>query len=148
MILTSKQLGVLAVLCLPLAGWSCAPAIAAQSASGCRPADTHTVPPHLAYFKARMSGTDSSALAFRSAIGLQLVSANKVTLVTKTTTCASAATAVNTLQNTPGMSRQVWVYSLGSDYAVEDPTIPVPPQGEGSMFFFSGTWTLKTVLGM
>ena len=138
---------VFQALCLALIGASCAPAIgAAQSTSACRAADTSYVPTHLAYLKAMVANTDSVAVAFRAAFQLQQVNANKVSLVTKATTCASAATALNTVRGTQGVARQVWVYSLGSNYAVEDPTIPVPPTGDYPIYFFSSTWAAKPVL--
>ena len=90
--------------------------------------------------------TDSIAVAFRTAFQLQATTANKVALVTKTSTCASAATALNAVRNTPGVTRQVWVYTLGNNYAVEDPTIPVPAMGEYPIYFFSNTWVSKPVL--
>jgi hypothetical protein len=120
--------------------------ISAQEASGCRPADTDRVPTHLAYFKAKLANTDSAAIKFRNMFLLDAVAANKVTLVTKSTTCVSGATAVNTVRGEPGTNRQVWVYALGNNFAVEDPEIPTPPLGEYPIYFFDKNWVLKSVL--
>ncbi len=147
MTLARHRLELLTIAYLALSSWSCAPAtIAAQSSSGCRAADTDRVPARLAYLKVMVAGTDSIAALFRTEFQLQAVNANKVSLVTKTSTCASAATALNAARNTPGAVRQVWVYALGSNYAVEDPTIPVEPTGPYPIYFFSNTWATKPVL--
>jgi hypothetical protein len=147
MILVRHRLGWLTTLCLALVSWSCAPAtMSAQSASGCRPADTVKVPQHLAYLKRMVANNDSVAVEFQTAFQLQSANANKVALVTRASTCASAATALNAVRGTPGVVRQVWVYTLGSNFAVEDPTIPVPPMGAYPIYFFSSTWVSKPVL--
>lgn len=143
----ARRCATLIVPFLALAVWSCAPAtMSAQSGSGCRQADTDNVPRRLAYFKRLLSGTDSSSVAFRTAFQLQAVAVNKVSLLTKAATCASAANAVNAVRGSPGVVRQVWVYALGSNYAVEDPAIPVPALGDLPIYLFSGSWVAKPVL--
>lgn len=121
-------------------------AIAAQAASGCRPADTVRSPAHLAYLKGMVVNTDSVAVNFRTAFQLQATTANKVALVTKASTCASAATALNTVRGTPGVVRQVWVYTLGSNFAVEDPSIATPQMGSYPIYFFGSNWASKPIL--
>lgn len=145
--MTTRRLASLTILSLALGSWSCAPAtMAAQSASGCRPNDNNKVPARLAYFKGLLADTDTTSVNFRSAFLLQQVAVNKVSLVTKASTCASAATAVNTVRGTPGVIRQVWVYALGADYAVEDPTISEPAAGAIPLYLFNGTWVAKPIL--
>ena len=92
--------------------------------------DSVKVPAHLEYLRSLVVETDTVALEMRAAFQLQATTSNKVTLVTRASTCASAAAALNAVAGTPGTVRQVWVYSLGNNYAVEDPTIPVEPLGE------------------
>jgi hypothetical protein len=145
--MTTRRLASLTILSLALGSWSCAPAtMAAQSASGCRPNDNNKVPARLAYFKGLLADTDTTSVNFRSAFQLQQVAVNKVSLVTKASTCASAATAVNTVRGTPGVIRQVWVYALGTNYAVEDPTISEPAAGAIPIYLFNGTWVAKPIL--
>jgi hypothetical protein len=104
------------------------------------------VPTHLNYLKRLVTGTDSAAVAFRAAFQHAATTDRKVALVTKTSTCAAAATALNTTRGTPGVVRQVWVYTLGSNYAVEDPTIPTPQLGSYPIYLFDGSWNSKPVL--
>jgi hypothetical protein len=86
--------------------------------SGCQPADTIIVPEHLAYFKELLTSTDSARKAVRDSLGLAAVSAMKVSLVTKSSTCVGAVNALNEHRQESGVVRRVWVYALGSDYAV------------------------------
>ena len=145
--MTTRRLASLTILSLALGSWSCAPAtMAAQSASGCRPNDNDKVPARLAYFKGLLADTDTTSVNFRSAFQLQQVAVNKVSLVTKASTCASAATAVNTVRGTPGVIRQVWVYALGTNYGVEDPTISEPAAGATPIYLFNGSWVAKPIL--
>jgi hypothetical protein len=125
---------------------ACSPVLGqAQANSGCLMADTVHVPTHLDYLRRLVSDTDSAAVEVRNAFELPLTSPSKVTLVTRNNTCASAAAALNTVVGTPGQIRQVWVYALGSNYAVEDPAIPVEPAGY-PIFLFTSKWVPKPVL--
>lgn len=90
----------------------------AQASRGCRPADSVKVPAHLAYLKSLVVDTDSVAVPRARHFSLQATTATKVSLVTKNSTCTSAAAALNAIAGTPGTVRQVWVYTLGSNHAV------------------------------
>jgi hypothetical protein len=90
--------------------------------------------------------TDSVAVNFRTALQLQATNANKVSFVTEGSTCASAATALNTVRGEPGVVRQVWVYALGNNFAVEDPSIPIHSAGTYPIYFFSNNWAAKPIL--
>jgi hypothetical protein len=91
--------------------------------------------------------TDSVAVAGREAFGLQATAASKVALITKSSTCLTAVHAVNVAAGTPGRARQVWVYSLGTNYAVEDPAVRGDPDAyEYPIYFFDRQWIPKGVL--
>ena len=120
---------------------------AAQGSSGCRPPDTVSVPTHLQYLTRFLVCTDSLAVGFRDAFKLQPTTANKIALVTKNATCLAAASALNAIAGTPTAVRQVWVYTLGNNYAVEDPSIADEPDpGEYPIHFFDRQWRPKPVL--
>jgi hypothetical protein len=90
------------------------------------------------------TSTDSSAIYDRQAIGLSMTSTRKVKLLSKASTCADAATAVNTAVNEPGTPRNVWVYAYDRQYVVVDPDFPAP---DGTpLFFFDAHWT--PIIGM
>ncbi len=136
-----------AIVTLGLGNVACSPAVShAQAGSGCRAPDSVKVPAHLEYLTSIVVGTDSVALETRAAFQLQATTSNKVALVTRNSTCASAAAALNTVAGTPGVVRQVWVYTLGNNYAVEDPTIPIEPLGEYPIYLFDRNWNPKPVL--
>jgi hypothetical protein len=71
---------------------------------------------------------------------------NKASLVTKQATCVAAVNALNALRQEPGVVRQVWVYALGNNYAVEDPAIVIPPGVYRPIYLFSGNFAYKRTL--
>jgi len=123
-----------------------APVLVAQGASGCRPADTEKVPAHLDYLMRVVADTDSVSRAVRDSLRLPATSPSKVSLVTRASTCTSAVGALNVVIGTPGMVRQVWVYALGSNYAVEDPSITSDPAGGRPFYLFDSKWKPKPIL--
>jgi len=67
-----------------------------------------------------MTRTDSLNTALRQGLQLPLINSNQIKRVTKAQTCAQAAAAVDLLVNTPNSGRLVYVYQLGTNYAVSD----------------------------
>jgi hypothetical protein len=138
------------VLALALFTWGCAPVLSAQGSSGCltAAADTGRVSARLDYLKQLVSSADSDYVATRQELGLPTMSVSKVALVTKQSTCQSAATAMNTVRQEQGTVRQVWVYALGtSGYALDDPgQDPDVGYGDKSLHFFDRTFGYKLTL--
>jgi hypothetical protein len=118
----------------------------AQSTSGCRTADTVVVPQRLVYFQDLLTATAPNRVAVRDSLGLSPTTASKVSLVTKSATCASAVTALNSQRGEAGTIRSVWVYKLGSDYGVEDPALPVGPGEYTPIYIFSSRFEYKRTL--
>jgi hypothetical protein len=104
------------------------------------------MPHHLSILKRLVSSTDSTSATIRDSLTLQAVAANKVTLVTKASTCATGANALNSVAGTPGLIRQVWVYALGSNFAVEDPGMTLQEGEEYPIYLFDSRWKAKPVL--
>ncbi len=149
--MTSRSLANLVVSLLLIAciNASSTPAPAASATSGCRPPDSFFVQARLDYFRTLLTSSDSAHVAARASFDLSAVSANKVNLVTKQTTCVSAANALNTQRGEAGTSRLVWVYALGNDYAVVDPDIPGAPEESTPIYLFTHNWTYKmTMVGI
>jgi hypothetical protein len=69
--------------------------------------------------------------------------ASRATLVTRPSICAAAAEALNALFEEPGVRRQVWVYQLGDDYAVEDPDAG---DERGTLFVFDRRFAYRRTL--
>src|SRR4051812_41444696 len=69
-----------------------------------------------------VTSTDSFTVRVRNSLGITGTSANKISYNTNSTTCKSAVTALNNHSGTPGRVRTVYVWAVGSNYAVEDPT--------------------------
>lgn len=131
---------------------ACAPALVAQgSGSGCltASADTVRVPERLDFLKQLVSSTDSDYVVTRQDLGIGTMNPSKVTLVTKQTTCQSAANALNTVRQEPSTVRQIWVYALGTaGYAVDDPGLDRSDvaYADKVMYFFDRTFTYKQTL--
>jgi hypothetical protein len=117
-----RALGATAVVL----GAACGANVAAQSmASGCRPDDGDRAPQRIAWLKLLVSSSDTAWVSTRAALSVSSGAANKVALVTKTSTCQAATTALNQVRQEPNTVRQVWVYSLPNGYAVDDPGLAV-----------------------
>jgi hypothetical protein len=123
-----------------------APAVA-QSTSGCRAADTKIVPRRLAYFRGLLTTTAPVRVAIRDTFGLSAVSASKINLVTKASTCVAAVNAMNAISQSVGKVRQVWVYTLGTNYAVEDPADQEPGQYR-LIYLFTNSHVYKSTMAL
>ena len=127
---------------------ACAPnGLAAQSTSGCLPADTTFVPMHLDYFRKVVSSIAPSDSTTRAKLGIPEASASKVSLVTSRKTCVNAISALNAKLNEPNGVRQVWVFTLGGgDYAVLDPAIEKKDTEWEPVFIFDRQFNFKSSL--
>jgi hypothetical protein len=140
-----------AVVAALLCGTACAATISqTPPESACWPAAPESVEPHLAYLRELISGTDSASVQLREAFELRWAAADEVTWITKPSVCAAAVAAVNGVAGTPGRVRQVWVYTLGEAYAVEDPSLAwtEPVGSEYPIYLFDRKWKSKPVLMM
>jgi hypothetical protein len=120
-----------------------APGHAQALSTDCRAADQERVPHMLGYFKELLSTTDSTERAVRDSLGLSATPPAKIKFVTKRTVCVQAAKALNALLGQPGVGRNLWVYQLGDNYAVEDPDIP---GRRYELFVFSETFVYRGTL--
>jgi hypothetical protein len=116
-----------------------------QTTSGCRPADTRYVPRRLSYFHDLLTTTDPARVPVRDSLQLAGVKASQIKLVTTTSICTRAVSALNAQRQEPGKVRQVWVYTLGSNYAVEDPADQEPGQ-DRLIYLFSNSHVDKSTL--
>jgi hypothetical protein len=119
--------------------------IPAQATSGCRPEDALYVPRRLVYFRDLLTTTDPARAAVRDSLQLAPVKADDIKLVTKTSTCTRAVSALNTQRQEPGKARQVWIYSFGNNYAIEDPADQAPGQ-DHPIYIFSKAHVYKRTL--
>jgi hypothetical protein len=55
-------------------------------------------------------------------------------------------TALNTHRQESGIVRRVWVFALGSNYAVEDPDIPSQPGEYRPIYLFDSRFNYKRTL--
>lgn len=100
----------------------CAPAThAPPTYTGCNATEPDRVEDRLMYFRELVSSDDTGRAAMRRALGVPAAEASQVTLITRRSVCLAVIEALNAHLNEPGRSRNAWVYSLGSAYAVEDP---------------------------
>ncbi len=83
----------------------------------------------------------------RQTLGIQSANASKVALVMKQATCQAAVTALNTQRGEPNVQRQIWLYTWGVGYAVDDPGLDVFGR-DPVLYLFDKNFVYKsTVLG-
>ena len=105
--------------------------------------DTPRVQRRLDYLRELVSSTDTNRVRMRSVLGVQQASANKVNLVTKQTTCQAAITALNGVRQEPGVVRQVFVFTWGTGFAVDDPGLDRPGMSR-DFWIFDKNWNSKS----
>ena len=113
----------------------------AQSSS-CRPADSLSART-TSQLKDYVTSSDSFTVRLRNGLGITGTSANKISYNTNSKTCAAAVTALNTHSGTPGRARTVYVWTVGNNFALEDPT-DEDPGSYRAVFFFSSKWLFKS----
>jgi hypothetical protein len=112
----------------------------------CRPADTVIVPERLEYLKDFISSADPVYQASRDSVGLAKQAASKVKLVTNAATCQIGINALNGLLQTPGAAREIWLFALGSGYAIHSPGIPSTAGEPDPLFFFDNQFNYLSTL--
>lgn len=106
----------------------------------CRPADALSAQT-LGQLRQVLSGTDSANIDLRGDVGLTYQPSPQVELLADEALCELAVSALNSRTRTPGRRRQVYLFDLGSQFAVEDPE---QMAGEYRMVrVFSREWRLR-----
>lgn len=111
-----------------------------QGEGPCRPADADAR--QIAAGLPRiLASPDSADTDLRRDVGITYQPSPYVAHVTDEGVCAQAVRALNIRTRTPGRRRQVYVYDLGSQYAVDDPE---QMAGEYRMVrIFNRQWELR-----
>jgi hypothetical protein len=116
--------------------------MAAQGAAPiCRPSDflvTRTV----AHLQQLVTSTDPTDKAVRDSLRITATRASDISYVTDERTCGKALPAYNTAMSTPSAVRQLYVYKIGRDFAVEDPTVGQDSHYRG-LHIFDSKWLYK-----
>ena len=109
------------VLALPLAFRE----TAAQGtrASTCRASDD-TAAVLGSYLATLVTTTDPVRVSLRASVGLPAIDSTRIAYVTHTHVCNKLVDAMNARYQTPGLARQLYVYKVGTVYAVQDPAHP------------------------
>jgi hypothetical protein len=94
------------------------------------------VPERLAYLRDFISSTEAVYQAPRDSVGVAKQPASKVRLVSTASLCQAGVDALNRLYQTSGAVREIWLFALGSGYAIHDPDIPSSPGQPRRLFFF------------
>jgi hypothetical protein len=111
-------------------------------AQSCRPADSLSSRT-TSLLKDYVTATDSVTVRVAKSLGISGTSANKVSYNTSSSICSAAVTALNSKSGTPSRARSVYVWVVGTNYAVEDPA------DEESGFYravllFTSKWVFKS----
>ena len=119
----------------------------AQGTSGCLAADTLHVPAQIAFLKLFINSSLPIYQTLRDSVGLASQPTPNAHLVTSQHGCVLAVNALNTLLNTHGQIRHVWLYEMGSSgYGVEDPTIAVNPGEDKPRYMFNHQYVFKKAI--
>jgi hypothetical protein len=99
----------------------------------------------LAYLGSIATGLDSEAAQWRDSLNLPQTTSDSVHYVTDEATCGAAAAALDQLLNETPRERPVYVFAVGSYFAVIDPTRPL---GEFTrIVFFTREWQYLAGIG-
>jgi hypothetical protein len=122
----------------------CAPALQAQGAGTCRPADQSSALVQ-SEITSIATGVDSLSKAARDTSGIPATTSSKISLVTDSRICDKAVQAVNTLLGTSGLARRVYVIKIDVSFGVVDPELANAP-GTSALFIFDRKWTHKDTM--
>lgn len=118
---------------------------ARSSAPVCLPSDA-TVTRTVADLQRLVTSTAASDRALKDSLRITVTKATDVAYVTDERTCGKALTAFNTQMATPSLSRSLYVFKIGKDFAVEDPTVGRDSEYRGLRIFGSGWVYQRTYL--
>jgi hypothetical protein len=96
----------------------------------------------LAHLRTLVTSLVPSDVALRDSLRISAGRTSDVTYVIDDKTCAKARTALNAVLSTPSTSRQLYVYKIGTDYGVEDPTVGTNSEYRG-LRIFDRSWVYK-----
>jgi hypothetical protein len=139
--MSDRKLGVRTLCCLTvlLLGLGL-PAFGQDSSSSCREfGGGGRVEARLEHLKTLMSSRDTDWVATRVTTKLPRSRASSVHLVERPGVCKRAAEALNQVREEPGRVRELWVYDLGSGYAVDDPGLDIG-FADRVLYFFDRNW--------
>jgi hypothetical protein len=97
------------------------------------------------YLRTLVSGSDESSVQMRAALGIATMDPAKVSVVTDARTCPKILTGVNSALKTPTVSRSMYVYAIGKNYAAFDSSEVVESQG-GAVVFLDSQYKLKQIV--
>jgi hypothetical protein len=131
-----------AIVASPLAAVAQAPG--ATPTPVCRPADELTTRT-LNDLRTLVSSTDRTDAALRDSVGLGYQATPVVLLDTVSQHCEQALVNLNAQLQTPGQRRQIYLYRIGDQFGVEDPTHGADSEYRG-IRIFGPDWRPRRVL--
>jgi hypothetical protein len=110
-------------------------------ATACHAADSYSAY-QIAALVSITGGTDAKSVAWRQQVSLPAASPSAITLVSDSTVCAQALTALNqTADYDDGPATDLYLISVGSTFVASNPKFP---DGEWTeQFVFDSTFTYK-----
>jgi hypothetical protein len=136
----------LALFALILGAATCRTSTPRDLNSACRLPDSLIVPARLAYLKHLMSSSDPEYRRARDSVGLAFQRAAAVRLETRGAACQDGVNALNILLESPGKARQIWLFRLGTGYAVHDPDAPSVAGQPEPLYIFSSRFSYISTL--
>lgn len=77
------------------------------------------------YLTTLVTTTEPARVKLRASVGLPAIDSTRVAYVTRTRVCDKLVDAMNARYRTPGLARRLYVYKVGTLYAVQDPAHPI-----------------------
>jgi len=118
------------------------PTASAQTTS-CAPADA-LAERTVAELKDYVTSTDTVSVKMAKALGMTGTNPDRIQYATDPKICSAAVKAWNQESQTPGRSRTLHVWVVGSNYAVEDPSDTDGAMSYRAVIFFTSKWRVKS----
>ncbi len=118
------------------------PAASAQTTS-CAPADA-LAERTVETLKDYVTSADTISVKMAKALGITGTNPDRIRYTTDPKICSAAVKAWNQESQTPGRSRTLHVWVVGSDYAAEDPSDTDGAMSYRAVLFFTSKWRVKS----
>jgi len=92
-----------------------------------------------------VTGVTADTRLLRESNGIPNSTADRVVQVTDARTCRQALDAMNAVLETPARPRELYVYEVGDEYAVQN-AVATPGAHYHPVLFFTKDWVLRVAL--
>jgi hypothetical protein len=140
----NRYIGIVAAMVATSPSVRAQAAATATRVSVCRSADDLTART-LNDLRVLVSSADTFQAALRDSVGLSYQPVPRVLLDTIAPHCEQRVVTLNAQLQTPGVARRVYLYRIGKELGIEDPTYGTKSEYRG-IYIFGPDWRPRPVL--